>query len=288
MNEFTDLTFDDEKSPAQKIAENNAKIAELKARKAELEAKRGQIDPERLEQMRVAANRARAGDASFIHSMYSADADKKNLARKELENAQEDVYLREEKIRAYDRQLKRELEPAERADIEANREFELAALDRLEKKYPEIERHYFDNGPKGPEGGDKVSSLKNKWEGMKNGLTKANKDAFIAELEEFRKLNGNVDGINELINTVKATTTVEDIYENKRKAKEELKKRQNRALDAINAMGKDPKGAKSGDYVGSEVYDAVKNGKVTEFTYNGKTYKLERLKDGTEAWMEAK
>lgn len=92
MSEFTEFDF---RTPEQKIASNKAKIQELKNRKAQLMAKR--------DQMKVAANRARLGDASFVQQMYSEDyqqklqsradeADKKALAERLLDEI-EDLYL---------------------------------------------------------------------------------------------------------------------------------------------------------------------------------------------------
>jgi hypothetical protein len=188
MNEFTDLTFDDEKSPAQKIAENNAKIAELKARKAELEAKRGQIDPERLEQMRVAANRARAGDASFIHSMYSADADKKNLARKELETAQEYIDSYDNQLEIYDNEIRKAGDPTEKNTARKNRELIKKRRERLLEKYPGLETSYVDVG-EGEQTVD-LDYLEAKYDSMSETLTDQQRLELWDKVDEYEKQNG--------------------------------------------------------------------------------------------------
>lgn len=187
MNEFTDLTFDDEKSTAQKIAENNAKIVALKARKAELEAKRGQIDPERLEQMRVAANRARAGDASFIHSMYSSDADKKKLAQKELETAQEYIDSYDNQLEIYDNEIRKAGDPTEKNTARKKRELIKKKRERLLEKYPGLETTYVDV-PEGPQA-ESDDYLEAKYNSMAATLTDKQKAELLKMVDDYEKNN---------------------------------------------------------------------------------------------------
>ena len=132
MSEFTEFDF---RTPEQKIAANKAKIQELENRKAALLAKR--------DQMKVAANRARLGDASFVHTMFANEADKENMRQKTLQEIQEDVYYREEELKAIDRKLSNELPQDELEDLQAEKDYKLGALKRILARNPEIESHYY-------------------------------------------------------------------------------------------------------------------------------------------------
>lgn len=278
MENFTDL---DLRTPQEKkIAANKAKIASLKAQLADLKAKR--------EHMKVAANRARTGDTSFIHSMISGELDREKMRRSDLENLQNDVDNLEFQLSSIDRRLGGEIEPRERQTFEDEKDFKKKQLQKLLDKNPDLVSHYYDRGNIGPQGGDTVESLKQEWVGLKPGIVKADKEKFLSKLYKFRDENSNVPGINELINEVEITKTKEDLAKGAAEAREAFGKRAKSADKAIEAMGNDPAPrASSGSLVGSQVLDAIKNGSIVEFEYNGKKYKKARFKKGEpEFWVE--
>ena len=207
MSEFTEFDF---RTPEQKIAANKAKIQELENRKAALLAKR--------DQMKVAANRARLGDASFVHTMFANEADKENVRRKELQDIQEDIYLREYELKKLDEKLSQELPQDELERLQDEKDYKLGALKRVLARNPEVESHYYDRGQGSDKGGKNVASFKQEWAMIKPSLTNDQKTAFLEKLKFYRAKYGNVEGLNDLINEVEKTSTKEEIDEEKRLA----------------------------------------------------------------------
>jgi hypothetical protein len=278
MENFTDL---DLRTPEEKkIAENKAKIASLKAQLADLKAKR--------EHMKVAANRARTGDTSFIHSMIAGEADREKMRRSDRENLQSDVNLRDYELAGIDQQLTREMDPRDRQNLEREKAFKKNQLQEILDKNPDLVSHYYDRGNIAPQGGDTVESLKQEWEGLKPGIVNKTKQDFLGKIQKFIDENGNVQGIQQLFNEVKNTKTKEDLSKGAAEARAAFEKRAKSADKAIEAMGKDPAPrASSGSLLGSQVLDAIKDGSIVEFEYNGKKYRKARFKKGEpELWVE--
>lgn len=246
MSEFTEFDF---RTPEQKIAANKAKIQELKNRKAQLEAKRNQ--------MKVASNRARAGDASFVHTMFANEADKENVRRKELQDIQEDVYLREYELKKLDEKLSQELPQDELERLQDEKDYKLGALKRVLARNPEVESHYYDRGQGSDKGGKNVASFNQEWVMIKPSLTNDQKAAFLGKLKDYRAIYGNVEGLNNLINEVEKTPTKEEKDEEKRIAGIAIDKATKGGVDyvALQKKGSYTKRVK----IGKEFYDVVVN-----------------------------
>lgn len=254
MSEFTEFDF---RTPEQKIAANKEKIQELENRKAQLEAKR--------DQMKVAANRARLGDASFVHTMFANEADQENMRQKTLQEIQEDVYYREEELKAIDRKLSKELPQDELEDLQAEKDYKLGALKRILARNPEIEIHYYDRG-QGDKGGKNVKSFKEEWTRLKQTLSKSEKVEFLERLKKYRDRYGNVEGLNGLITEVENTPTKEEIDEGNRLAGIAIDKAIKDGVEhtTLNKKGSYTKRVK----IGKEFYNVVVNSNGTA-TCNG-------------------
>lgn len=252
---FTDFDF---RTNEQKIAANKAKIQELENRKAALLAKR--------DQMKVAANRARLGDASFVHTMFANEADQANMRRKELQDIQEDVYLREYELKKLDEKLSQELPQDELERLQDEKDYKLGALKRVLARNPEVESHYYDRGQGSDKGGKNVTSFKQEWAMIKPSLTNDQKTAFIEKLKFYRAKYGNVEGLNGLINEVEKTSTKEKIDEEKRLAGIAIDKATKGGVDytTLQKKGNYTKSVK----IGKEFYDVVVNSDGTA-TCNG-------------------
>ena len=262
MSEFTEFDF---RTPEQKIAANKAKIQELENRKAALLAKR--------DQMKVAANRARAGDASFVHTMFANEADKENMRQKTLQEIQEDVYYREDELKAIDRKLSQELPQDELEDLQAEKEYKLGALKRILARNPEIESHYYERG-QGNKGGKNVKSFKEEWTRLKPTLSKSEKVEFLERLKKYRDRYGNVEGLNGLITEVENSTTKEEKDEEKRLAGIAIDKAlKNVDYTSLQKEGSYTKSVK----IGKKFYDVVVNSDGTA-TCNG--VKMQWRKEG--------
>jgi hypothetical protein len=250
MSEFTEFDF---RTPEQKIAANNARIQELKNRKAQLEAKRNQ--------MKVASNRARAGDASFVHTMFANEADQENVRRKELQDIQEDVYLREYELKKIDEKLSQELPQDELERLQDEKDYKLGALKRVLARNPEVESHYYDRGQGSDKGGKNVASFKQEWAMIKPSLTNDQKVAFLGKLKDYRAKYKNVEGLNDLINEVENTPTNEEKDEEKRLAGIAIDKVIKGGVDyaTLDKKGSYTKSVK----IGKEFYDVVVNSNGT-------------------------
>jgi hypothetical protein len=250
MSEFTEFDF---RTPEQKIAANNARIQELKNRRAQLEAKR--------DQMKVASNRARAGDASFVHTMFANEADQENVRRKELQDIQEDVYLREYELKKIDEKLSQELPQDELERLQDEKDYKLGALKRVLARNPEVESHYYDRGQGSDKGGKNVASFEQEWAMIKPSLTNDQKVAFLGKLKDYRAKYKNVEGLNDLINVVENTPTKEEKDEEKRLAGIAIDKVIKGGVDYVSLQknGRYTKSVK----IGKEFYDVVVNSNGT-------------------------
>lgn len=269
MDEFTDLKFDDEKTPEQKIAENNAKIAELKIRKAKLEMKRGQIDPERLEQMRVAANRARGGDASFAQQYFSQEEARKMQAEskkseqdyrdyEKLRTAQSDIKSIERQIGELDVELENKSMPkGERAKLLNTRQNLIEERDEIHERFPEtIARRI--QAPPGLD--ESLDRLKEKLADItRRDYSDAEMEALEDEALKYQEDNPQETGVAELLR---------DISEAKKRSKEErargYAKKVKEGNDAFAKLGRDKNRARE--------YDKIMAGKSYSFSVDGKTY----------------
>lgn len=245
MSEFTEFDF---RTPEQKIAANKAKIQELENRKAALLAKR--------DQMKVAANRARAGDASFVHTMFANDADQANARRKQAEEMQDLLNSYDAQLEALDNELSKPGdEPTKRgyrikkAEIAKKRE-------RLLAKFPDLETTYVDVG-EGQQAAtdDLMEALYNS---VADDLTEQKRADLLKMVEDYEKNNGVTTKTTALKKKIKKTATDTE--------KETERANANKAID---------KALEDVDYVVLQKKDSyTKSVKV-----NGKLYTVE-IKDG--------
>ena len=245
MSEFTEFDF---RTPEQKIAANKAKIQELENRKAQLEAKRNQ--------MKVAANRARAGDASFVHTMFANEADQANVKRMQVEDAQKLLFSYDAELEALDNELSQASdEPTKRAkrikkdQIAKNR-------DRLLAKFPDLDTTYVDVG-EGPQAATD-DFLEAMYDRMAANLTDEQRADLVNMVEEYERKNGVTTKTTALKKKIEKTATDTE--------KETARANANKAID---------KALEDVDYVALQ-----KKGSYTKSVkVNGKMYTVE-IKDG--------
>lgn len=228
-------------SNEQKIEANRARIEELKAERETLLAKK------RMQEL--AANRAREGDFTLAQSIMSNEmserlqreanrADMQKMARQDLEEAKEENYLYKVELEDIDRQLKGVLEKGERRDIKAKKKVKLEQYKRFLKKNPELDPLYVDTGVDGPEKGLSVENFKERWTSVKQDLDKESKASFLAELYAYRDENGDVPGLNQLIQEVENEKTKEEKADVERSAKDNANRAIDKAVEGLDSYSK--------------------------------------------------
>jgi hypothetical protein len=245
MSEFTEFDF---RTPEQKIAANNARIQDLKNRKAQLEAKRNQ--------MKVASNRARTGDASFVHTMFANEADQANARRKQAEEMQDLLNSYDAQLEALDNELSKPGdEPTKRgyrikkAEIAKKRE-------RLLAKFPDLETTYVDVGEGQQAATDDL--MEAIYNSVADDLTEQKRADLVNMVEEYERKNGVTTKTTALKKKIKKTATDTE--------KETERANANKAID---------KALEDVDYVSLQ-----KKGSYTRSVkVNGKLYTVE-IKDG--------
>ena len=245
MSEFTEFDF---RTPEQKIAANKAKIQELENRKAALLAKR--------DQMKVAANRARLGDASFVHTMFANEADQANVKRQQVEEAQKILFSYDAELEALDNELSQASdEPTKRAkrikkaQIAKNR-------DRLLAKFPDLDTTYVDVG-EGPqaETDDLLTAM---YDSMAETLTDEQRAMLLKRVDDYEAKNGVTTKTTALKKKIEKTATDTE--------KETARANANKAID---------KALEDVDYVALQKKDSY----TRSVKVNGKLYTVE-IKDG--------
>lgn len=245
MSEFTEFDF---RTPKQKIAANNARIKELENRKAALLAKR--------DQMKVAANRARLGDASFVHTMFANEADQANAKRQQVEEAQKILFSYDAELEALDNELSQASdEPTKRAK-RIKKAQTAKNRDRLLAKFPDLETTYVDAG-EGPqaETDDLMEALYNS---VADELTEQKRADLVNMVEEYERKNGVTTKTAALKKKIEKTATDTE--------KESARANANKAID---------KALEDVDYVTLQ----RKGGYTRNVKVNGKLYTVE-IKDG--------
>lgn len=252
MSEFTEFDF---RTPEQKIAANKAKIQELENRKAALLAKR--------DQMKVAANRARTGDASFVHTMFANEADQANAKRQQVEEAQKNLFSYDAELEALDNEMSQASdEPTKRAkrikkaQIAKNRE-------RLLAKFPDLETTYVDVG-EGQQAAtdDLMEALYNS---VADDLTEQKRADLVNMVEEYERKNGVTTKTTALKKKIKKTATDTEKDDARRNANKAIDK----ALENVDYMSLQNKGSYTKSVkIGKEFYDVVVNSDGTA-TCNG-------------------
>lgn len=252
MSEFTEFDF---RTPEQKIAANKAKIQELENRKAALLAKR--------DQMKVAANRARAGDASFVHTMFANEADQANAKRQQVEEAQKILFSYDAELEALDNEMSQASdEPTKRAkrikkaQIAKNR-------DRLLAKFPDLETTYVDVGEgQQAETDDLMEALYNS---VADDLTEQKRVDLVNMVEEYERKNGVTTKTTALKKKIKKTATDTEKDEARRNSNKAIDK----ALEDVDYTTLQKKGSYTKSVkIGKKFYDVVVNSDGTA-TCNG-------------------
>lgn len=252
MSEFTEFDF---RTPEQKIAANKAKIQELENRKAALLAKR--------DQMKVAANRARAGDASFVHTMFANEADQANARRKQAEEMQDLLNSYDAQLEALDNELSKPGdEPTKRgyrikkAEIAKKRE-------RLLSKFPDLETTYVDVGEgQQAETDDLMEALYNS---VADDLTDQKRADLVNMVEEYERKNGVTTKTTALKKKIKKTATDTEKDAERKNANKAIDK----ALEDVDYTTLQKKGSYTKSVkIGKEFYDVVVNSNGTA-TCNG-------------------
>ena len=245
MNEFTEFDF---RTPEQKIAANNARIQELKNRKAQLEAKRNQ--------MKVASNRARAGDASFVHTMFANEADQANARRKQAEEMQDLLNSYDAQLEALDNELSKPGDEPTKRGYRIKKAEIAKKRDRLLAKFPDLETTYVDVG-EGPqaETDDLLTAM---YDSMAETLTDEQRAMLLKRVDDYEAKNGVTTKTTALKKKIKKTATDTE--------KETERANANNAID---------KALEDVDYMALQKKDSyTKSVKV-----NGKMYTVE-IKDG--------
>lgn len=245
MSEFTEFDF---RTPEQKIAANKAKIQELENRKAALLAKR--------DQMNVAANRARAGDASFVHTMFANEADKENARRKQVEEMQDLLNSYDAQLEALDNELSKPGDEPTKRGYRIKKAEIAKKRDRLLAKFPDLETTYVDVG-EGPQAAtdDLMEALYNS---VADDLTEQKRADLLKMVEDYEKNNGVTTKTTALKKKIKKTATDTEKDAERRNA--------NKAID---------KALEDVDYVTLQ----RKGGYTKSVKVNGKPYTVE-IKDG--------
>ena len=282
---FTELDF---RTKEQKIADNNAKIAKLKAQLSELKAKRYGMENA------WAANRASIGDGSAYAQLQnqryserlSRDSERRENAALAEDNRKEMVRklaADKRELEYVDEELENRLTPVQRKGKE-NRRAELVESIRATEHELGLRPSYIQEMP----GFNQGTSLSNFKEAFAQIQDSEWTDARKAEELAKYAAASEEEGYGDFIASVRKRPTVEDKKKAKAKSAEEEKRKMSAANSAIEEMSKDPYTASSGSLVGSQVYDAIQNKAITEFSYKGKTYALVKQKNGAETWMEVR
>ena len=282
---FTDFDF---RTNEQKIADNNAKIAELKAQLSELKAKRYGMENA------WAANRASIGDGSAYAQLQNQRYSER-LARESerRENAVLDAQKRKDmrvdldkrkgELGAIDVELEERNSPLKRKTLLNQRDEVVNMIWSLEEELG-LPRSNIP-APPGFAQGTSLSNFKEDFAQIQDSewtdVKKAEKLAEYAAASEE-------EGFGDFIASVRKRPTVEDKKKAKATAAAEEKRKMSAANSAIEEMSKDPYTASSGSLVGSQVYDAIQDKAIREFSYKGKTYALVKQKNGAETWMEVR
>ena len=245
MSEFTEFDF---RTPEQRIAANKAKIQELKNRKAQLLAKR--------DQMKVAANRARTGDASFVHTMFANEADKANARRKQAEEMQNLLDAYDGQLEGIDNELSKPGDDTTKRAYRIKKAEIVKKRDRLLDKFPDLETTYVDVG-EGPqaETEDLMEALYNS---VADDLTDQKRADLVNMVEEYERKNGVTTKTTALKKKIEKTSTDTE----KETARANANKAIDKALEDVNYMALQKKDS------------YTKSVKV-----NGKLYTVE-IKDG--------
>ena len=245
MSEFTEFDF---RTPEQKIAANKAKIQELENRKAALLAKR--------DQMKVAANRARAGDASFVHTMFANEADQANARRKQAEEMQDLLNSYDASLEALDNELSKPGDEPTKRGYRIKKAEIAKKRDRLLAKFPDLETTYVDVSEVPQAVTDDY--LEAMYDRMAATLTDEQKAELKKMVDDYEKNNGVTTKTTALKNKIEKTATT--------KEKETARKNTNKAID---------KALEDVDYMALQ-----KNGSYTRSVkVNGKLYTVE-IKNG--------
>ena len=206
--------------------------------------------------MKVAANRARLGDASFVHTMFANEADQANAKRQQVEEAQKILFSYDAELEALDNELSQASdEPTKRAkrikkaQIAKNR-------DRLLSKFPDLETTYVDVG-EGQQAAtdDLMEALYNS---VADDLTEQKRADLVNMVEEYERKNGVTTKTTALKKKIKKTATDTEKNEERRNV--------NKAID---------KALENVDYVTLQ----KKGGYTRSVKVNGNLYTVE-IKDG--------
>lgn len=245
MSEFTEFDF---RTPEQKIAANKAKIQELENRKAALLAKR--------DQMKVAANRARTGDASFVHTMFANEADQANMKKLDKERAQETIISYDEQLETLDNEIRKAGDPTEKNNKRLKKNTIKRLRARLLDNFPDLETTYVDVG-EGQQAAtdDLMEALYNS---VADDLTEQKRADLVNMVEEYERKNGVTTKTTALKKKIKKTATDTE--------KDDARRNANKAID---------KALEDVDYVALQ----RKGGYTRSVKVNGKLYTVE-IKDG--------
>lgn len=194
MSEFTEFDF---RTPEQKIAANKAKIQELENRKAALLAKR--------DQMKVASNRARLGDASFVHTMFANEADQANMKRLDKERAQETIISYDEELEALDNEIRKAGDPTEKNNKRLKKNTIKRLRARLLDNFPDLETTYVDLG-EGKQTVD-LDYLEAMYDSMAETWNDEQRDNLWSMVDEYEVENGVSPKTTALKKKIKKTAT---------------------------------------------------------------------------------
>lgn len=245
MSEFTEFDF---RTPEQKIAANKAKIQELENRKAALLAKR--------DQMKVAANRARLGDASFVHTMFANEADKENVKRQQVEEAQKMLFNYDEQLEALDNEIRKAGDPTEKNNKRLKKKTIKRLRARLLDNFPDLETTYVDLG-EGKQTVD-LDYLEAMYDSMAETWNDEQRGNLWSMVDDYEADNGVSPKTTALKKKIKKTATDTE--------KQAAKNNANKAID---------KALENVDYVTLQ----RKGGYTKSVKVNGKPYTVE-IKDG--------
>ena len=252
MSEFTEFDF---RTPEQKIAANKAKIQELENRKAALLAKR--------DQMKVAANRARTGDASFVHTMFANEADQANMKRLDKERAQETIISYDEQLEALDNEIRKAGDPTEKNNKRLKKNTIKRLRARLLDNFPDLETTYVDLG-EGKQTVD-LDYLEAMYDSMAETWNNEQRDNLWSMVDEYEVENGVSPKTTALKKKIKKTSTDTEKDDARRNANKAIDK----ALENVDYTSLQKKGSYTKSVkIGKEFYDVVVNSDGTA-TCNG-------------------
>ena len=259
MSEFTEFDF---RTPEQKIAANKAKIQELENRKAALLAKR--------DQMKVAANRARLGDASFVHTMFANEADQANMKRLDKERAQETIISYDEQLEALDNEIRKAGDPTEKNNKRLKKNTIKRLRSRLLDNFPDLETTYVDLG-EGKQTVD-LDYLEAMYDSMAETWNDEQRDNLWSMVDEYEVENGVSPKTTALKKKIKKTATDTEKDDARRNANKAIDK----ALENVDYTTLSKKGSYTKSVkIGKEFYNVLVNSDGTA-TCNGvkKEFKL--------------